>query len=50
MEELQSLLPNATIRLVDGELFSWYGSRLLLAPAYFQDLIRNLTPLLKSRE
>jgi len=50
VEELQSLLPNATIRLVDGELFSWYGSRLLLAPAYFQDLVRNLSPLLKSCE
>jgi ABC-type Fe3+-hydroxamate transport system substrate-binding protein len=39
--ELQTLLPNATIRLVDGELFSWYGSRLLRAPAYFKDLIQN---------
>jgi ABC-type Fe3+-hydroxamate transport system substrate-binding protein len=39
--ELQTLLPNATIRLVDGELFSWYGSRLLEAPAYFRHLIRN---------
>ncbi|HEV3327454.1 MAG TPA: helical backbone metal receptor [Puia sp.] len=33
--EIQTLLPNASIRLVDGELFSWYGSRLLHAPAYF---------------
>jgi ABC-type Fe3+-hydroxamate transport system substrate-binding protein len=37
-EELQSLLPHATIRLVDGEMFSWYGSRLLQAPAYFRRL------------
>ena len=37
-EELQALLPKATIRLVDGEMFSWYGSRLLHAPTYFQRL------------
>jgi hypothetical protein len=33
-EELQAFLPKAT--LVDGEMFSWYGSRLLHAPAYFR--------------
>jgi ABC-type Fe3+-hydroxamate transport system substrate-binding protein len=38
-EELQTFLPKATIRLVDGEMFSWYGSRLLLSPTYFQRLI-----------
>jgi ABC-type Fe3+-hydroxamate transport system substrate-binding protein len=36
--ELQSILPNAEIKLVDGEIFSWYGSRLLQAPLYFQQL------------
>lgn len=36
--ELQEWLPNARIQLVDGELFSWYGSRLLHAPAYFASL------------
>jgi ABC-type Fe3+-hydroxamate transport system substrate-binding protein len=32
--------PNVTpeIRLVDGEMFSWYGSRLLKAPEYLQTL------------
>ncbi len=35
IREVQTLLPNASVRLVDGELFSWYGSRLLHAPAYF---------------
>jgi hypothetical protein len=29
--------------LVDGELFSWYGSRLLQSPAYFNKLINKLT-------
>ncbi|MDN3548091.1 ABC transporter substrate-binding protein [Mucilaginibacter aquaedulcis] len=42
-EELKALLPQARIVLVDGELFSWYGSRLLQAPAYFSELINNLT-------
>ena len=36
--ELEELLPKARIQLVDGELFSWYGSRLLYAPAYFASL------------
>ena len=38
IREIRSILPAATILLVDGELFSWYGSRLLEAPAYFQRL------------
>ena len=37
--ELQKQLPGATILLADGEMFSWYGSRLLNAPAYFSQLI-----------
>ncbi len=32
------LCPDAKIILVDGELFSWYGSRLIKAPAYFCEL------------
>lgn len=36
--ELQALLPSARIRLVDGELFSWYGSRLLQSAVYFRKL------------
>ena len=40
-EELQAFLPHATIRLVDGEMFSWYGSRLLHAPAYFRHLLNK---------
>jgi ABC-type Fe3+-hydroxamate transport system substrate-binding protein len=35
---LQSLLPKARILLVDGELFSWYGSRLLHTPAYLKQV------------
>ena len=38
VEELKQLLPKTKILLVDGELFSWYGSRLLQAPSYFKNL------------
>lgn len=36
--ELQAALPNTTILFVDGEMFSWYGSRLLQAASYFKTL------------
>jgi ABC-type Fe3+-hydroxamate transport system substrate-binding protein len=35
IEELSQILPQSKILLVDGEMFSWYGSRLLKAPDYF---------------
>ena len=35
------LLPGVPVRLVDGEAFSWYGSRLLHAPAYFSGVLRG---------
>jgi len=43
LAEFQKLLPEAKILLVDGEMFSWYGSRLLKAPAYFKKLISLLS-------
>lgn len=39
VEELRTVMPNAKIVLVDGEMFSWYGSRLLKAPDYFSSLV-----------
>ncbi|HYF31307.1 MAG TPA: helical backbone metal receptor [Chitinophagaceae bacterium] len=39
VDELQQHLPATRIMLVDGEMFSWYGSRLLQAPAYFRNFI-----------
>lgn len=44
VDELQSHLPTTKILLVDGEMFSWYGSRLLKAPSYFQKLGEKLLP------
>ena len=43
LEEARALLPQATIARVDGEAFSWYGSRLLHAPAYFSGLLAGWT-------
>ena len=40
--EFTALLPSAIIKIVDGELFSWYGSRLLNTPAYFEKLSEEL--------
>jgi len=34
----QQLLPSASIQVVDGELFSWYGSLLLQSGAYFKQV------------
>lgn len=40
--ELQKQLPDTNILLVDGEMFSWYGSRLIKAPHYFNQLRNQL--------
>lgn len=36
--EIIEMLSDAQVLIVDGEMFSWYGSRLALAPAYFNSL------------
>lgn len=38
IDELQTILPQSKIILVDGEMFSWYGSRLLKATEYLNRL------------
>ncbi|MEO1053441.1 MAG: helical backbone metal receptor [Bacteroidota bacterium] len=43
LEGFQQYFPDAQIKLVDGEVFSWYGSRLLSAPKYFNDLAQSLS-------
>lgn len=40
--ELQTHLPNTKILLADGEFFSWYGSRMLEAPQYFNALLKSI--------
>ena len=36
--EFNMICPGTPVKLVDGEIFSWYGSRLLRSPAYFSGL------------
>ena len=38
----QQKYPNSTIILVDGEMFSWYGSRMSKAPYYLLRLLKKL--------
>lgn len=40
----QNLLPNAKIILVEGSYFTWYGSRMMQAPAYFQSIQAKIYP------
>ena len=43
IDQLQPLLPDTKIVLVDGEMFSWYGSHLQYAPAYFKELQKSIS-------
>jgi ABC-type Fe3+-hydroxamate transport system substrate-binding protein len=42
LEEIKTALPHSVVLLADGEMFSWYGSRLLKAPAYFRHMITQV--------
>lgn len=42
IKELQNELPTSKVILVDGELFSWYGSRLTKSVTYFNELIKEI--------
>jgi ABC-type Fe3+-hydroxamate transport system substrate-binding protein len=44
-KQIQDKFPNAKIIFVDGEMFSWYGSRLLLVPNYFNELKNQFSPI-----
>lgn len=40
--DLQALSPQSKIVLVDGEMFSWYGSRIIKSANYFNELLQEL--------
>jgi len=42
INEFRQICPDAKIILVDGEYFSWYGSRLLDAPAYYMKVLNEI--------
>lgn len=43
--EIQEAVPNAKVMLVDGEMFSWYGSRLVKAVQYFFEFQKQIVGL-----
>ncbi len=45
IEEFQLICPNSKIIIVDGEMFSWYGSHLIKAPQYFEKLRTQLNTI-----
>ena len=42
IDRFKQLLPDSRVVLVNGEYFSWYGSRLVDSPAYFSSLHKSL--------
>ncbi len=42
IRELLDILPGCQVELVNGEYFSWYGSRLKGSPGYFNSLISKI--------
>ncbi|MEI6407866.1 MAG: helical backbone metal receptor [Bacteroidota bacterium] len=42
VDEFRQICPNTPILIVDGEMFSWYGSRLLQSAPYFDHLWKIL--------
>lgn len=42
LEQVREMVPGARVMLVDGEMFSWYGSRLVKAVEYFFYLQKEL--------
>jgi len=40
--EWKQRLPQTQVLLADGEMFSWYGSRLRFSPAYFRELMSRI--------
>jgi ABC-type Fe3+-hydroxamate transport system substrate-binding protein len=43
VQEVQALLPETKVMLVDGEMFSWYGSRLVKAVQYFFEFQKEIS-------
>jgi ABC-type Fe3+-hydroxamate transport system substrate-binding protein len=40
LEEVQALFPKSKIVLIDGEICSWYGSKMLEAATYFRSILQ----------
>lgn len=46
IREMKEICPAAVVKVVDGELFSWYGSRLKLTPPYLKRFREELATAL----
>lgn len=42
VQEMKAIFPDSKVTIVDGELFSWYGSRLLKTPGYLKFLRHHI--------
>ena len=42
VQDFKKILPDAKYEIIDGELFSWYGSRLLFSVDYIKKLRQKL--------
>lgn len=42
ISEIRNVFPDKLIKIVDGEAFSWYGTRIAKTNSYYQDLIKSL--------
>jgi ABC-type Fe3+-hydroxamate transport system substrate-binding protein len=47
LEELAAQLPESSLLLVDGEMYSWYGSRLIASAAYLKKIYKNVISTLE---
>ncbi|MFF5380150.1 helical backbone metal receptor [Pedobacter suwonensis] len=45
IKEINEAIPNTKVMLVDGEMFSWYGSRLVKAVQYFFEFQKQIIDL-----
>jgi len=43
ISEIKDVFPDKIIKIVDGEAFSWYGTRIAKTGSYYQDLIKSLS-------
>lgn len=43
--EFQKISPSSQIKIVDGEMFSWYGSRLSKSIDYFNELVKSINKM-----
>lgn len=41
IHEIREICPGTPVELVNGEYFSWYGSRLQYAPVYFRSVLKS---------